>query len=296
MLAPEAPDLAQAHQRQHHTDRHIWDGYFDLGGGKRFYVKERGCVPPFTLGHEPFGVVEALGPSATGVKVGDRRIVYPWIGCGACVVCNAGQDNYCLAQRFLGAFQPGAYASHLIIPHSRYLLDGDGIDESLAANLACSGLTVYSAIRKFPCLRERDWVIVLGCGGLGLVALSTLRALWTDRVIACDIDESKFAAARAAGAHETVNSRDVPAAVREIQDRATGAIAAALDFVGLPETFHLGTTALAKGGRYIMCGLFGGEVTLSLPPIVQGAIAIVGSYVGICRNSTKPSRLRRPVS
>jgi D-arabinose 1-dehydrogenase-like Zn-dependent alcohol dehydrogenase len=53
-----------------HSDVHIWDGYFDLGGGKRFYVKERGCVPPFTLGHEPFGVIEALGPRARGVRVG----------------------------------------------------------------------------------------------------------------------------------------------------------------------------------------------------------------------------------
>ena len=47
-----------------HSDLHIWDGYFDWGGGKRFYVKDRGCVPPFTLGHEPFGVVEAMGPAA----------------------------------------------------------------------------------------------------------------------------------------------------------------------------------------------------------------------------------------
>ena len=47
-----------------HSDLHIWDGYFDLGRGKRFYVKDRGCVPPFTPGHEPFGVVEALGPRA----------------------------------------------------------------------------------------------------------------------------------------------------------------------------------------------------------------------------------------
>jgi threonine dehydrogenase-like Zn-dependent dehydrogenase len=46
-----------------HSDVHIWEGYFELGGGKRFYVKERGCVPPFIMGHEPFGVVEARGLS-----------------------------------------------------------------------------------------------------------------------------------------------------------------------------------------------------------------------------------------
>src|SRR4051794_11248149 len=74
-----------------HSDLHIWDGYFDLGGGKRFYVKERGCIPPFTLGHEPFGVVESFGPSGLKkdpkLRAGQKRLVYPWIGCGKCALC-----------------------------------------------------------------------------------------------------------------------------------------------------------------------------------------------------------------
>jgi D-arabinose 1-dehydrogenase-like Zn-dependent alcohol dehydrogenase len=263
-----------------HSDLHIWDGYFDLGGGKRFYVKDRGCVPPFTLGHEPFGVVEALGPDASGVALGAKRIVYPWIGCGECAVCKAGQDNYCLAQRFVGVFRPGAYASHLLVPHAKYLVDAAGIDDSSAATLACSGITTYSAIRKFPTLAVGDWVAVLGCGGLGLIALSTLRALGIECVIACDVDDRKLAAARAAGARETVNSRDALAAVSELRRISGGALAAALDFVGMPATANLGIAALAKGGRYILCGLFGGELTVSLPPIAQRAIGIVGSYVG----------------
>jgi alcohol dehydrogenase/propanol-preferring alcohol dehydrogenase len=57
-------------------------------------------------------------------------------------------------------------------------------------------------------------------------------------------------------------------------------VAGALDFVGMPATFNLGTAALAKGGRYVLVGLFGGEVTFSLPPIAQRAISIMGSYVG----------------
>jgi D-arabinose 1-dehydrogenase-like Zn-dependent alcohol dehydrogenase len=242
-----------------HSDLHIWDGYFDLGGGKRFYVKDRGCVPPFTLGHEPYGVVEALGPDATGVAVGSKRVVYPWIGCGECAVCKAGQDNYCLQQRFIGVFRPGAYSSHIVVPDAKYLVDATGVDESFAATLGCSGITTYSAIRKLPALTERDWVLVLGCGGLGMIALSTLRALGIERVIACDVDDGKLAAARAAGARETVNS---------------------LDFVGMPATANVGIAVLAKGGRYVLCGLFGGELTTPLPPIAQRAIGIVGSYVG----------------
>ena len=73
-----------------HSDLHIWDGYFEMGGGKRFYVKDRGCVPPFTLGHEPFGIVEAVGPKAKGAKIGQKRLVYPWIGCGKCAICASG--------------------------------------------------------------------------------------------------------------------------------------------------------------------------------------------------------------
>ena len=124
-----------------HSDLHIWDGYFDLGGGKRFYVKERGCVPPFTLGHEPFGVVEALGPKARGVKVGQKKLIYPWIGCGKCAVCKAGQDNYCVSgTRFLGVNRPGAYSTHVIVPDAKYLLDTAGIDDSFAATLALAAL------------------------------------------------------------------------------------------------------------------------------------------------------------
>src|SRR2546430_17052673 len=60
-----------------HSDLHIWEGYFELGGGRRFYVKERGCVPPFTPGHEPFGIVEAVGRRAKGGKLRERRTENP---------------------------------------------------------------------------------------------------------------------------------------------------------------------------------------------------------------------------
>jgi len=120
-----------------HSDLHIWDGYFDLGGGKKFFVKDRGCIPPFTMGHEPFGVVEALGPRAKGAKIGQKRIVYPWIGCGKCAVCRDGQDNYCLNQKFMGVYTRGAYGTHITVPDAKYLVDASGVDEAFAATLAC---------------------------------------------------------------------------------------------------------------------------------------------------------------
>jgi D-arabinose 1-dehydrogenase-like Zn-dependent alcohol dehydrogenase len=258
-----------------HSDLHIWEGFFDLGGGKRFYVKERGCVPPFTLGHEPFGVVEALGPKAKGVRIGQKRLIYPWIGCGKCPVCKAGQDNYCVSgSRFLGVNRAGAYSTHVIVPDAKYLLDTTGIDDSFAATLACSAVTAYSATTKLPPLDVKEPVAILGCGGLGLICISILKAQGMKRIVACDIDDAKLGAANKQGAIKTVNTR-TPDALAQMQG-----IAAAIDFVGSPATASLGIAALRKGGRYIICGLYGGELVHPLPPIAQRAIGIVGSYVG----------------
>ena len=262
-----------------HSDLHIWDGYFDLGGGKKFYVKDRGCVPPFTMGHEPYGKVVAMGPQASGAQIGDSYIVYPWMGCGSCDVCLSDQDNYCLKPRFVGIVRPGAYSTHMLVPDGKYLVPAPGIDPGFAATLACSGLTVYSGITKFPPLGKNDWVVVLGCGGLGMIALSTLAAMGISNVIACDIDDSKLEHASKQGAKVTVNTRNADAAA-QIASLSGGNVLAAIDLVGMPATAALGIGALRKGGRYVICGLFGGELTLPLPPIAQRAIGIVGSYVG----------------
>ena len=258
-----------------HSDLHIWEGYFDLGGGRRFYVKERGCVPPFTLGHEPFGIVEALGPKARGVRVGQKKIVFPWIGCGKCAVCKAGQDNYCVSgSRILGVNRAGAYSTHVLVPDPKYLVDAAGIDEAFAATLACSGITAFSAAAKLPPLAREDRVAVIGCGGVGLAGVAVLRAKGVKHILACDIDDGKLATAAKLGATITVNTRAADAA-QKLQG-----IAGAIDFVGMPATAALGIAALRKGGRYVLVGLHGGELVHPLPPIAQRAIGIVGSYVG----------------
>ena len=258
-----------------HSDVHIWEGFFDLGGGKRFYVKERGCVPPFTLGHEPFGIVEAVGPRAPKSLIGKKRLIHPWIGCGKCAVCKAGQENYCVSgTRILGVNRAGAYSTHLLVPDAKYLIDASGIDEAFAATLACSGVTAYSASAKLPTLAPSDRVAVIGCGGVGMAGIAVLRAKGVKNIVACDIDDAKLEGARKLGAKLAVNTRAADAA-QQLQG-----IAGAIDFVGNPATAALGIAALRKGGRYVLVGLHGGELVHPLPPIAQRAIGIVGSYVG----------------
>jgi len=258
-----------------HSDLHIWQGYFDLGGGKRFYVKERGCVPPFTLGHEPFGVVEAVGRKVSKSLIGKKRLIHPWIGCGKCAVCKAGQDNYCVSgSRILGVNRAGAYSTHVLVPDPKYLVDASGIDEAFAATLACSGVTAYSASAKLPALAPSDRVAVIGCGGVGMAGIAVLRAKGVKNIVACDIDPLKLQSATKLGAKLTVNTREADAAQK------LAGVAGVIDFVGTPATAALGIAALRKGGRYVLVGLHGGELVHPLPPIAQRAIGIVGSYVG----------------
>ena len=88
-----------------HSDLHIWEGYYDIGGGKKMSLKDRGVVLPLAMGHEIVGRVAKLGPDAKGVKVGDLRIVFPWLGCGTCDKCLAEEDNMCLTPRSLGVYR-----------------------------------------------------------------------------------------------------------------------------------------------------------------------------------------------
>ena len=262
-----------------HSDVHIRDGYFDLGGGKRLPMSERGMNLPLTLGHEPYGTVIAAGPDAGDVPIGADRLVYPWTGCGACARCREGLDNFCMAPHCIGLQRPGGYADHLLVPHSRYLVDAGGIDPAWAATLSCSGLAAYSAVSKLNPIPCEEWIIVIGAGGLGLSAISLLRAMGHEYILATDVDNTKLNAAKNAGAAAIVNSRDADA-VEKIKKISGGSIYGAVDLVGTTETAGLALGALRKGGRLILVGLYGGEIPLSLVTTIQRALTIQGSHLG----------------
>jgi D-arabinose 1-dehydrogenase-like Zn-dependent alcohol dehydrogenase len=262
-----------------HSDVHLRDGYFDLGGGRKFVFGDRGVSLPMTLGHEIYGAIVAAGPDAAGVRIGDERIVYPWIGCGKCATCAGGNEHLCATGSPIGVTRGGGYADHVIVPHARYLVDAGELDPALASTLACSGITTYSAVGKMKPFAAEDWIAVIGAGGLGLLCVSILKAMGHARIVSVDIDPGKFAAARDAGAAETIDAKDA-AAVKRLREISGGGVAGAIDFVAAMDTATLGIAALRKGGRYVAVGLFGGEIPLSLVSLVQRAISIEGNYVG----------------
>jgi alcohol dehydrogenase, propanol-preferring len=261
-----------------HSDLHIWDGYYEMGGGKRLQLLDRGIKLPLTMGHEIAGEVIAVGPDAAGVKVGDKRLAYPWIGCGTCNVCKAGDEQLCTSPRFLGVFANGGYSDHVLVPHPRYLLDLDGMAPERAAPLACSGVTTYGALKKLGPTLQREPVVIIGAGGLGLMCLALAKAMGSPGAILVDIDPVKRDAAMKAGATAVVDG-NAPDAAKQLASLARGAWSV-IDLVGSSQTVRLGIDCLTKGGKLIVVGLFGGDVTISTPLIPMKALTIQGSYVG----------------
>ena len=262
-----------------HSDLHFWHGSYNMGGGKVMSLAERGVTLPRAPGHEIVGRVVAMGPDATGVAIGDERIVYPWIGCGHCARCRAGEDNLCLSQRSLGVLENGGFGAQVKVPHPRYLVAFDGLDASLAATYACSGITVLSAIRKIMPLGPDEPVLLIGAGGLGLAAIAMLRALGHRRIVSMDISADKLRAAVAAGATQTVDGQGDGAGAR-ILAAAGGPVPAAIDFVNTSDTARTGLDALAKGGRLVLVGVAGGDLTLSLATMIFRAQSVLGSNTG----------------
>ncbi|HAI16490.1 MAG TPA: alcohol dehydrogenase [Gammaproteobacteria bacterium] len=256
-----------------HSDIHMHEGVFDLGGGKQLEVGREGMV----LGHEIFGEVIALGPDAQDAEIGDRRVVFPWIGCGECAACKRGDEQLCTPGCALGIAHAGGFADHVMVPHSRYLFDKGDVMDSLAATYACSGLTAYGALKKIGKLHEGDDIVIIGAGGVGMMAIQIARALGMDPIVV-DIDDDKLEAARALGVNRSYNSSELQTA-KDIR-QTTGGAYAALDFVGAEASVSYGLGCLRKGGMLIIVGLYGGSLTLPIPFIPMNARIIQGSYVG----------------
>lgn len=259
-----------------HSDLHLHDGYFELGEGKRLDVTS-GRTLPFTLGHEIAGHVEARGPEADPVDTSRRYAVYPWIGCGACERCRAGDEHLCNTPRQLGITVDGGFATHVLAPHARYLIDVEGIAPEIAGSFMCSGLTAYSGIRKaLPYLRGGP-LLIMGLGGVGMMGLQIARALTDAPVFAADIDGRKREAAAAMGATAVDPAAE---GARRTLMRSAGPMAAAIDFVGAESTLDFAQGAVGKAGAVVVAGLLGGRFSIPIPMFPLRQLAILGSYVG----------------
>ena len=166
-----------------------------------------------------------------------------------------------------------------MLPHPRYLIDIGDLPPDRAAPLACSGVTTYGALKKVGATLTTEPTVIIGAGGLGLMCIAIYKAMGGKSAIVVDIDPAKREAAKQAGA-ELVIDGNASDAAQQIVDATNGGAWAVIDLVGSSATARLGLDSLIKGGKYIIVGLYGGDITISLPPFPMRALTIQGSYVG----------------
>ncbi|NHV97569.1 MAG: alcohol dehydrogenase catalytic domain-containing protein [Thaumarchaeota archaeon] len=262
-----------------HSDIHLSDGYYGAKEEERLTIRDKRIRLPLTLGHEVAGKVEAKGRSVTGFEVGERVVVYPWIGCGVCGFCRAGLDNLCERPQSLGVYSDGGYAEYVVVPNQRYVLRYDGLKPEEAGVLACSGITALQAVKRAQ-IKPDEIAVIIGAGGVGGMAIQLAKSLTASTVVVLDVNDKKLAYAKTLGADLTINSaqQDVSAALKEaFKGKRANAV---IDFVGSTQTVESALKILGKGGRLVVVGLFGGVLKIQIPLLPIMAFNILSSYTG----------------
>jgi len=246
------------------SDLHIMDHFED------------GMVPfspPFTLGHENAGWVQACGPGVNGLEIGQPVVVYGIWSCGQCRPCAEGQENYCDHYAELpsgGLGLDGGFTEYMLVPDKRFVIPLDKIEPWQAAPLTDAGLSSYHAVKRvLQALTPGSTVVVVGAGGLGHMAVQFLSILCGARIIAVDRDKTALQLAAKVGADLCLEAGE--AATAEIRTQTGGlGVDAVLDFVGSDNTLQFAAGIVRSNGQIVMTGLDGGTLPFSMYSIPYG--------------------------
>lgn len=171
---------------------HYYEGYWERAGRKRFYVTDRRAKLPVALSHEILGNITKAGPDARDQPVGVHRIVFPWLGYVSCRRCAWEEDNKCGYQQSLRIHQNGGFASYVLVPDPRYLVDAGSVDPAIDCTFGCSGITTFSAISKVMPLDPEEPVVLVGAGGLGSAGIAMVGAVGHKNIVDADINDEKL--------------------------------------------------------------------------------------------------------
>ena len=257
--------------------------------GSDVHIVFEGVTPtpftPITLGHEPSGVVAAMGARVEGWEEGDRVAVTPLLFCSSCRNCITGHTNVCLERRILGIQANGALAEYLVAPAKNLVQLPENVPFTVGAIITDAVATPFQAIAERAALRAGETVAIFGAGGLGLHAVQISRLLGAQKIIVVDPREGQLERATQMGADLTIDPQQT-APVEAIQE-ATGGLGVdvAAEFVGLQETIAQCVESVVMGGRVVVAGLGADPINI-VPPteFVRKGISFLGSYGFTKRN------------
>jgi NAD+-dependent secondary alcohol dehydrogenase Adh1 len=234
---------------------------------------------PYIMGHENAGWVEAVGIAVESVRPGDAVICHPLVVSGHCLASRRGDDMHALQSRSPGINANGGFAEYLRSGERSLVKLPRGLKPRDVAPYTDAGLTAYRAAKKAARhLLPGEYVVVLGCGGLGHLAVQVLKALCAAEIIAIDISDLALSLAAECGADHLVKADDDE--VDRVLDLTRGHGAeAVIDFVGESEAVARGLAMTRNAGVYYVVG-YGGKIELPTIDMITTERTIVGNLVG----------------
>ena len=263
--APDGVVLEVAATGLCRSDWHAWQGH------------DPDVVLPHVPGHELSGRIAALGSEVRGWSVGDP-VAVPFIcACGRCAQCRAGQQQVCTEQRQPGFNYWGSFAQYVAIPFAEVNLVSlpPTVDFDTAAALGCRFATSYRAVTTVGAVRPGEWVVVFGCGGVGLSAVMIAAAAGA-RVIGVDRDPAALAMAAEQGAVTGLPADDEVS--HRIAELTGGGADVTIDAIGSQSVVQSALRSLRPRGRHVQIGLLPEPITLDLSFLVFRELAWLGSH------------------
>jgi alcohol dehydrogenase len=237
---------------------------------------------PHVPGHELAGVVVEVGEGVRHWRVGDRVTVPFVCGCGECPECHRGEQQVCRAQSQPGFTHWGSFAEYVAIQRADLNLVRlpEGLDFAVAASLGCRFTTSFRAVVDQGRVKTGEWVVVYGCGGVGLSAVMIAVASGA-RVVAVDIAPGNLGLAREFGAEVVIDAteqNDLPEAVIVATE---GGAHLSIDALGSSQTCQDAIWSLRRQGRHVQIGLMvGADAAPAIPMgrVISYELEILGSH------------------
>lgn len=232
--------------------------------------------PPLILGHEVSGTVAGFGPGAGGFREGDRVLLPAVLTCGQCAMCRTGRENICDRMIMPGNNIDGGYAEYMVAPAKDAFALPEEIPLVEGAIIADAITTPYHAVVHRGRVGPGDWVVVVGCGGIGVNLVQIAAALGA-RVIAVDVVDEKLAWAKKLGADVTLNPRQVERLDKEVRRLTGGGANIAFEAIGKSVTQEQAFNCLRTGGRLVLVGYSPDTMTLNAGRVMYREMEVVGS-------------------
>jgi len=239
-------------------------------------------ILPHVPGHELAGTIEVVGKNVRNFKIGDRVTVPFVCGCGSCGQCISGNHQICDHQSQPGFTHWGSFAEYVALDYADVNLVKlpEEINDISAATLGCRFITSFRAVVEQGKVRGGHFVVVHGCGGVGLSAIMIAHALGA-QVIAVDIHDNTLALAKEMGAIAVVNAATSADVVSEVTTLTDGGAHVSIDALGSASTCFNSVANLRKRGKHIQVGLMTGKHQHPMIPmdmVIAKELEILGSH------------------